>query len=310
MSQNLFGCDLSKARIDIHDRVAGRDFAIENRTATIAPWLVELPDNARVIFEATSGCDGALIAALCAAGVRFSRVNPRQAREFAKASGVLAKSDRVDARVLAEMGARLDLPDTRPPDPARQFLAGKLKRRQQLVSMRQSEKLRRADADDPEIVAEIDDMIAIFSARVRKLEAEIERLTRDDPELAPDAAILRSMPGIGPNIAAQLLALLPELGHTDRRRIASLVGLAPLARDSGTMRGKRSIWGGRKLVRRALYIAALNAARCAPEFKSRYERLRAAGKAAKTAHIAIARQMLVTLNAMIRDGKMYQPANA
>lgn len=308
MSQAIFGCDLSKGRIDVHDLACGRDFHLANDADAIVGWLAELPESARVVFEATSHCDHALIAALAAAGRPIHRLNPKRVRDYARATGVLAKTDRVDARVLADMGLRTELPVMCPPDPECEALAAKTKRREQLVVMRQAEGLRLAEAQDPAIQREIRAMIRLLSARIEKLEAAIDALLSSSENLGPKAKRLRSMPGIGPVGCAVLLAELPELGTFCRRRIASMAGVAPLARDSGTMRGKRSIWGGRRQVRRILYIAALNAARCAAAFKEKYQRMRAQGKAAKTAYIAIARQILVILNAMMRDEKDFAAA--
>ena len=306
MSQNFLGCDLCKARIDIFDPRTGALSEIANEPVAISAWLGQLDPDIRIVFEATSGCDGRLIAALAHAGRAYSRVNPRQAREFARASGVLAKTDRVDARVLAEMGARLDLPVTRPPEPKRMRLAAKLKRRQQLVVMRQAERLRLDDTDDRDIQREIKAMIRLLCTRIERLDAVIAEFLETDDTLSPQARRVMTVPGIGSVAGATLLAHLPELGQIDRRAIASLAGLAPLARDSGTMRGKRRIWGGRKQIRRALYIAALNAARCVPRYKAIRDRMRAAGKAAKTILIAIARHILVALNAMFRNGTDFE----
>ena len=309
MSQNIFGCDLSKARIDIHARASGHDTQIANEAGAIAAWLADLPVDARIGFEATSGCDKMLIAALAAAGRPIHRINPKRVRDHARGIGVLAKTDRVDARVLADLGQRDDLPVMVPPEADRERLAGILKRRQQLVGMLKAEERRLDDADLAEICRELRSMIRLMKRRIDKLEAEIARLA-DSCTLAEDAARLRTMPGMGPVTSAVLLAHLPELGRLHRRKIASLAGLAPLARDSGNMRGRRTIWGGRRMVRWALYIAALNAVRCVPRFKARYQRMRAAGKAAKTALIAIARQILVTLNAMFRDKTDFKAADS
>lgn len=306
MSQNVYGCDLSKARIDIHALAEGRDSHILNRSDAIEAWLSTLPADARVVFEATSGCDRALIGALAASGRTIHRLNPKRVRDHARAIGVLAKTDRIDARVLADMGRRPDLPVMRPPEPARQRLAEFVKRRQQLVVLRQAEELRLAEAADAGIRREIRGLIRILATRIGKLDVEIDAAMAA-PELAADAKRIRTVPGVGPVVSATLLAHLPELGQLDRRRIASLAGLAPLARDSGTLRGKRSVWGGRRHVRRVLYIAALNAVRCVPVFKAWYERKRTEGKAAKSALIAVARKILVALNAMIRDQKDFEP---
>ena len=261
MPRTLLGCDLARGWIDLHrlpDNIARR---IANTPEDIARAVADLPGDALVVFEATSGCDGPLIAALSSRGIAFARVNPRQAREFARAIGVLAKTDRVDARVLAQMGARLELKPTAPRSSARTRLADFLRRRKQLVEMRKAEKTRRHDAGGAGIRAEINRMIAILDRRIDKLDRAIAVLIDSDPVLARQARLLRAVPGVGPTVLAVLLGELPELGHIDRRRIASLAGLAPHARESGTWRGSRRIWGGRRRVREALYIAALSASR-------------------------------------------------
>lgn len=299
MPQIVIGCDLCRAFIDIHslpDRKASR---IENTSAGIAEWVASLTPGVLVTFEAASGCDASLIAALAAGRIAFVRVNPRQAREFARAIGVLAKTDRVDARVLAEMGRRLPLEVTVPPDPMRLRLADFLGRRKQWVEFRKAEKLRRHSAGQPEILREIDTMIALLSCKIDKLDRLIAELIAQSPELTEQARLLTPVPGIGPTVLATLLGEMPELGTLCRRRIASLVSLAPHPRESGTWRGARRIWGGRRKVREALYIAALTASRRIPSLTAMRDRMRAAGKAPKTILIAIACQLLVILNAMI-----------
>ena len=213
---------------------------------------------------------------------------------------MLAKTDRVDARILAEMGRMLPLEATAPPDPDRTRLADFLRRRKQLVEMRKAEKVRRHNAGQPEILHEIETMIALLDRRVDDMDREIAALIAASPVLAERARLLSAVPGIGPTVMATLLGELPELGTLCRRRIASLAGLAPHARESGTWRGTRRIWGGRRKVREALYIAALSAARRIPSLIAMRDRMKAAGKAPKTILIAIARQLLVILNAMIR----------
>ena len=303
MPQIIIGCDLCRAWLDLHSLPDGATSRIENTSSGIAEWAVSLPPDALVIFEATSGCDAGLITALAAARIAFARVNPRQAREFARAIGVLAKTDRVDARVLAEMGRRLPLEATVPPDPARLRLADFLRRRKQLVEFRKAEKVRRHSAGQPDILREIDTMIALLSRRIDKLDRQIAELIAQNPALAARARLLAPVPGIGPTVLATLLGELPELGSLCRRRIASLAGLAPHARESGTWRGARRIWGGRRKVREALYIAALTASRRVPSLIAMRDRMRGAGKAPKTVLIAIARQLLVILNAMIRKSQ-------
>ncbi|WP_342447013.1 transposase, partial [Azorhizobium doebereinerae] len=179
---------------------------------------------------------------------------PRQAREFARACGVLAKTDKVDARVLAQMGRALNLPVTIPVSAARTQLADFLRRRRQLVEMRKAEKLRRHSAGQEEIGAQIVAFIELLSSQITQIDRCIAGLIADDSALSAQAALLTAVPGIGPTVLATLLGELPELGTLCRRRIASLAGLAPHARESGTWRGARRIWGGRRKVREALYI--------------------------------------------------------
>ena len=305
MPRTLVGCDLARGWIDLHHLPSGVSERIANSPDAVDATVAAPPPDALVVFEATSGCDGLLIAALAARGLAFSRVNPRQAREFARALGVLAKTDRVDARVLAEMGARLPLPRTAPSWPVRAKLACLLRRRRQLVEMRKAERMRRHDAGR----AEIGRMIRILGRRIDALdaldalEAEIAAAIEGDPHTAARARLLRAVPGVGPTVLAVLLGELPELGRLCRRRIASPAGLAPHARESGTWRGTRRIRGGRRRVREGLYIAALSASRSVPAPKPLRDRMRAAGKAPKTALIAVARQLLVMLNAIIRTGQ-------
>lgn len=306
MPQPVIGCDLSRAFLDLCDLPSGRTQRIPNTRDAIAEWVETLAPDILVVFEATSGCDDILIAVLTERAHPFSRVNPRQAREFARATGVLAKTDRVDARVLAQMGAALDLPVTRPISPARATLADFLRRRRQLVDMRKAEKLRLHSAGHDDIAEQIDTMIALLSTQINVLDQRIKALIAADHALAEQAALMRAVPGIGPTVLAILLGELPELGTLCRRKIASLAGLALHARESGTWKGARRIWGGRRKVREALYIAALSASRRMPTLIAMRERMRAKGKAPKTILIAVARQLLVILNAMIQKGQSLQ----
>lgn len=301
MPQAVIGCDLSRAFIDLFHLPDGTGGQIPNTPSAIAAFLETLEHDALIVFEATSGCDGDLIRMLAKHDHPYTRVNPRQAREFARATGVLAKTDRVDARVLARMGAVLDLPVTIPLSPARTRLSDFLRRRRQLVEMRKAEKLRRHSAGQPEIDTAIETMITLLSDQITDLDQRIAGRIKADPTLARQAKLLTDVPGIGPTVLATLLGELPELGTLCRRRIASLAGLAPHARESGTWRGARRIWGGRRKVREALYIAALSASRRVPALSAMRERMRLKGKAPKTILIAIARQLLVILNAMIRN---------
>ncbi|ANH06880.1 transposase (plasmid) [Shinella sp. HZN7] len=201
------------------------------------------------------------------------------------------------------MGQRLPLTITKPQEPQRKRLADFLRRRKQLVEARKAEKLRRHSAGQPELLHDIDSMIAIFDRRIEKLDKQIAAIIGESRDLAAQAHLLSAVPGIGPTVLATLLGELPELGTLDRRRIASLAGLAPHARESGTWKGTRRIWGGRRKVREALYIAALTATRRVPTLIAMRDRMRAAGKAPKTILIAAGRQLLVILNAMIRSNR-------
>ena len=303
MPQIIVGCDLSRAFIDVCINAGRTTSRIENTKPAIAEWLTTLDVSALVVFEATSGCDGILMEALDQRRMDYARVNPRQAREFARALGVLAKTDKVDARVLAQMGQRLPLTPTAPQEPDRKRLADFLRRRKQLVEARKAEKLRRHSAGQLELLQDIESMIAILDQRIDKLDKQIAAIISESKPLAAQAQLLSAVPGVGPTVLATLLGELPELGTLDRRRLASLAGLAPHARESGTWKGARRIWGGRRKGREALYIAALTATRRIPALIALRERMRAAGKAPKTILIAAGRQLLVILNAMIRNNQ-------
>ncbi len=301
MPQPVVGCDLSRGFIDLCRLPSAKVERIANTPEAISAFLDTLDRDVLVVFEATSGCDGDLIAALAERSHPFSRVKPRQAREFARATGVLAKTDRVDARVLAQMGSSLSLPTTVPLSRARAELSDFLRRRRQLVDMRKAEKLHRHSAGQDEIATAIDAMIELLARQIGDLDRRIADLIHADQTLAEQARLLAAVPGIGPTVLATLLGELPELGTLCRRRIASLAGLAPHARESGTWRGARRIWGGRRKVREVLYIAALSASRRVPVLVALKDRLRLKGKPPKTILIAVARQLLVILNAMLRS---------
>lgn len=295
------GIDVSRAQLDAYAHPAGETRAFSNDTrsiARLAAWARKL--EAFVVLEATSSYDQPLIRALEAAGIAFHRSNPRKAREFARAAGFLAKTDQVDARMLAAYGAALELRSTAPMSPARLLLKDLVARRDQLVELRKMERTRLAAAVEAWLVASLQANIQLFSQQISAMEGRIKACVEADAELDETWAIARSAPCIGPVAAGVLLAELPELGQTDRRGIAALAGLAPLACDSGAFKGRRRIWGGRKRVRDALYMAAVSATRSGP-FKPLYRQMLDAGKPPKVAIIAIARKLLVTLNAAARD---------
>lgn len=303
MPQIIVGCDLSRAFIDVCINTGRTTSRIENIKPAIAQWLETLEPSALVVFEATSGCDGLLMEALDEHDIAYAHINPRQAREFARALGVLAKTDKVDARVLAQMGQRLPLTLTAPQEPDRKRLADFLRRRKQLVEARKAEKPRRHSAGQPELLRDIESMIAIYDRRINKLDKQIAAIISESPSLAAQARLLAAVPGVGPTVLATLLGELPELGTLDRRRLASLAGLAPHARESGTWKGARRIWGGRRKVREARYIAALTATRRIAALIALRERMRAASKTSKTILIAAGQQLRVILSAMIRNNQ-------
>ncbi|WP_151175234.1 IS110 family transposase [Roseovarius indicus] len=307
MPQDVIGVDIAKDWIDVFFLSTGRAERVPMATAELRAFAARAR-GALVVFEASGGYEHPLAEALGAADVTYARVNPRQAREFARATGRLAKTDRVDARVLAEMGRALALRPTPPADPGRARLAGLMGRRDDLGAMLRAEMARLRQARDASVRRDIGSMIALLRRRIGKLEAEIAAVIGADEALSDRSRLLRTMPGVGPLLAASLLARLPELGRLDRRAIASLAGLAPHACDSGRFRGKRRIWGGRAEVRRTLYLAGFIASRYDPALRAFRRKLQEAGKPVKLAIVACARKLLTVLNAMLRDQREHRPA--
>lgn len=295
------GIDISKHHLDVFDTASGAERVANTPEAAARLAARWGQSGSAVLFEATGVYDQALGRALAAAGVRFSRVNPGRARDFARAVGVLAKTDRVDARMLAAMAERLRPPPEPAADPERQRLARLAKRRDQLVAMRAQERTRRSECRDADTNDDLNRHLAFLDEAIAALERSVRQTIADSERLALSARLLRSVPGIGPVAAATLLALMPELGSRSPKAVAALAGLAPLNADSGMFRGKRRVRGGRKRVRDALYMAAVAAIRSTSRFAAFYRNLRQAGKAPKLAIIALARKLLVTANAILRD---------
>jgi transposase len=310
MPQTFIGVDVSKSWIDAHHLSNGHGERVATTPAALRAFAATLAGDAFVICEASGGYERPLTDALAAAGVAHARVNPRQARDFARATGRLAKTDRVDAAMLAEMGRALRLVPDSVPDPARRRLAALVARRDDLQATITREKQRLGLAEDGFVRKAITALLRVLVRHRAALEAEIKAQIAVDHGLAVRVALLRTAPGVGPVIAAVLTARLPELGQLDRRAIAALAGLAPQARDSGGWRGRRCIWGGRREVRRALYLAAFVASCRDPELRAVRARLRAAGKPYKVVIIALARKLLTRLNAMVRDGTDYRSVTA
>lgn len=301
MQQVFVGVDVSKDHLDVYHPSQGF-CRIGNDTGSIAGLIASWrQQTARIVFEASGGYERALAEALDRAEVSYCRVNPRQARDFARAMGITAKTDRVDAHMLSALGTRLRPKPSLGVSPSRRALMSLVTRRRQLVEMRKKEITRLAQVRDGWARADIKSLIAVLERRIGKIEARIAEQIGRDAEMTDTAKRLQTVPGVGPVVAATLVAEMPELGQLQRRTIAALAGLAPLARDSGKRTGKRFIGGGRASVRAVLYIAALQASRYCLVFKAFRKRLQDAGKPTKLALVATARKLLIVLNAMIRD---------
>ena len=260
-----------------------------------------------VVVEATGGLELEVVAALVAAEVSVQVVNPRQVRDFAKATGQLAKTDRLDALVLAHFGAVLQ-PTPRPiPEVALRDVRALVARRRQLQAMVIAEKNRRSRAPR-RLHAQIDEHLTWLRRAVAALDRDLDRTIRGTPAWQASVRRWQSIPGIGPVVSATLLADLPELGTLNRQQIAALVGVAPLNRDSGTRRGTRSCWGGRAHVRTTLYMGTVVATRCNPTIRAYYHRLLAAGKPKKLALVACVHKLLTILNAITRHASVWQPS--
>ena len=259
----------------------------------------------RVVVESTGGYERTLVAKLAEAGLPVVVVNPRRVRSFGHGLGILAKTDAVDARLLALFGEKAE-PELRPILQGRaRLLADLVARRRQLIAMTVAEKNRR-DTASAAVRRSIDALLRVLAQQVRELDRRIDQALDEDVDSAELASLLQTVPGVGPGVARTLLVDLPELGHLGRREIASLVGVAPFARDSGKLRGVRYIRGGRASVRTVLYLAAMTAARFNPTLRALYQRLRQAGKPPKLAFIAVARKLLVILNAIAREKAGWQ----
>ena len=304
----ILGLDVAKDTVALASEPAGLTHTFATDAAGLAALVAQCQAAAPtlIVLEATGGYEVPIVAALADAPLPVVVVNPRQVRAFAQALGQLAKTDALDARTIALFGARVQ-PAVRPlPDDATQDLRALLLRRRQLQDMLVAERLREHRLGAGAIRTNVRQHIQWLERSLDTTDDQTRQLIEASPLWRVQDQLLQSVPGVGPTLAATLLGLLPELGHLDRRQIAALVGVAPLARDSGTLRGRRTCWGGRAAVRRVLYMAALVGMRYNPVLKAFYQRLRAAGKPAKLALLALARKLLVILNAMLRDQRPWQ----
>jgi transposase len=295
------GIDVSKAQLDVAERPEGERAVILHTEEGIATLVERLRHQrpACLVLEATGGLEVPLASALAVAGIPVAVVNPRQVRDFARATGQLAKTDAIDAQTLARF-AEAVRPAPRPlPDEATQAFSALLTRRRQLIEMLVAEKNRMQRAPKP-IQRQIQAHLTWLKRQLAALDEDLTHRIQSTPLWREHEDLLRSVPGIGPVVSRTLLAELPELGTLTHKQIAALVGVAPLNRDSGTLRGRRMIWGGRAVVRGVLYMSAVVAARHNPVIKAFYQRLRAAGKAPKVALVACMHKLLTILNAIVK----------
>lgn len=298
------GIDVSKAALDVavHGGIVRQFANTKAGHRRLIAWLLPIEPR-QVVLEATGGYEQDALDALSAAGFPVCRINPRQGRDFAKATGQLAKTDRLDAKVLAHMAQVMELIRYQPRAPWQRRLGEWCQRRRQVLQLMTSERQRLSTLADPLLRR-------LAQAHLRSLAATLvtlDRGIREQLTAQPGIASLRTMKGVGPGLLATLASELPELGRLNRKAIAKLVGVAPMARDSGQQRGQRRIWGGRAVVRDVLYMAAMSACRHEPRLRVFYQSLRARGKAGKVAIVAVMRKLLVILNAQMRDTLLANP---
>lgn len=303
------GIDVSKRRLDVGlDPAEGvQRFDNDPDGCAAVRELLEAQSVKVIVIESTGGYEREIVAELSAAALPVVVVNPRQVRDFARATGRLAKTDAIDAMILARFGRAID-PEIRPLPQAEAAAAQELlSRRRQMVKMLTAEQNRLKQAHSDRVRRSVEQVIDMLKRQLEGINDDLDRHIESSPVWRARNEAMRTVPGVGPATARTLIVELPELGRCSRQQIAALVGVAPFNRDSGMMRGRRTISGGRVSVRCALYMAALTAMRYHPAIKRCYERLRAAGKCAKVALVACARKLLTILNAIIRDSKACHP---
>lgn len=304
------GIDVAKDRLDVHLLPTGEAFAIPRNSEGLARLVARLAPlgPSLIVVEATGGFEVTVAAALFGADLPLAVVNPRRVRDFARALGILAKTDAIDAKVLALFAERVRPPVRPLPAAEANELAEAVARRRQLIDMITAEGNRRRQLRDKRLLRRLDAHILWLNKELTSTDTDLRQRIEASEAWRRADELLTSVPGVGPKVAGVLIAELPELGQLDRRRIAALVGVAPINVDSGTQRGKRHVRGGRATVRSALYMAALVATRHNPTIRDFYQRLVARGTAKKAGIVAAMRKLLTILNAMIRDQKTWQSA--
>jgi transposase len=300
--KRYIGIDVSKDRLDVAVHDSAQCFSCDNTEAAVEALVKQMKElePELIVMEATGGYERVCAAMLAAAGLALSVVNPRQVRDFAKSTGILAKTDRLDARVLAHFGAAIKPEPRALPDAQQQLLDELMLRRRQIVAGLVAEKNRLGMAHTNAVKKSLREAIAFYERLLADVDRQVGEHIERSPLWRAREDLLRSFKGVGPVSSRTLIGELPELGTLDRKRIAALVGVAPLARESGKRKGARVIFGGRGQVRAALYMVAITAIRTNVPIRQFYQRLRAAGKPAKVAIVACMRKILIILNAMVR----------
>ena len=302
------GIDVSKLKLEVAVRPSGEHFSVSNDEEGLRDLVKRLQElrPERIVMEPTGGYERGAVTELARAGLPLVVVNARQMRDFAKATGRLAKTDRIDADVIAHFAEAIR-PELRPlPDEAHRVLEAIVTRRRQLLDMRADE-MRRKHTAPRGLHASIESHIEFLTGQIDDVDGDIEKLMRSTPLWREADDLLRSVPGVGPVLAATLTAFVPELGTLNRKQIASLVGVAPLNDDSGAYEGKRRTWGGRAPVRAVLYMATMTARQANPALKTFHDRLIERGKPKKVAIVATMRKLLTLLNAMARSRQTWTP---
>lgn len=308
MDEKTFvGLDVSQDQLDYAFWPEGATFQAKNQAEGIQQLVQHLKQVApeRIVVEATGGLEIEVVTALCQANLSVAVINPKRARDFARSTGQLAKTDRIDAVLLAHFGQAIRPRVYQMPDEQAQQLNALLTRRRQLIEMLVAEKNRLHSADR-RVKERLKAHIAWLEAEIQDIDRNLKQAIEQNPVWKEKDEILRSVPGVGPGLSFTLLGDLPELGQLDRKKIAALVGIAPYNRDSGQQRGKRAVWGGRARVRHALYMPTLSAVRYNPVIKAFYENLIGAGKPYKVAITACMRKLLTILNAMIKHSSPWR----
>lgn len=310
MEQRFVGIDVAKDRLDVHMRPSGEASAMARDAEGVASLVERLraATPQLIVLEATGGFERIVVAHLAAAGLPLVVVNPRQIRDFARATGRLAKTDRVDAAVIAHFAEAVKPPVRPLASQQARLLDELITRRRQVIEMMVAEGNRARALENKRLRKRIERIRAVLQTELTAIERDLDEIIRGTPIWRESEDLLKSVPGVGNIVARTLIAELPELGTLDRRKIAALVGVAPFSRDSGTMRGRRTVSGGRAPVRAALYMAALVASRRNPVIAAFYQRLLAAGKCKKLALTACMRKLLVILNAILRERTPWQIA--